>query len=46
MTVRYKVLWTTYARVALARMKEYKVNPLNVFRLLDFDRQCSRNLQD
>ncbi|MDQ0191889.1 hypothetical protein [Paenibacillus wynnii] len=28
----YKVLWTTYARVALARMKEFKVDPMNVFR--------------
>lgn len=28
----YKVLWTTYARVALARMQEYKVNPMTVFR--------------
>lgn len=29
---RFKVLWTTYARVALARMKEFKVDPMNVFR--------------
>lgn len=29
---RYKVLWTTYARVALARMKEYKADPMNVFK--------------
>ncbi|CAM4358297.1 hypothetical protein PATY110618_09970 [Paenibacillus typhae] len=35
MTDRYKVLWTTYARVALARMKEYKVDPLNVFDVLN-----------
>lgn len=28
----YKVLWTTYARVTLARMHEYKVNPMTVFR--------------
>jgi hypothetical protein len=28
----YKVLWTTYTRVALARMQEYKVNPMTVFR--------------
>lgn len=29
---RFKVLWTTYARVALARMKEFKVDSMNVFR--------------
>ena len=28
----YKVLWSTYARVSLARAKEYKVDPMNVFR--------------
>ncbi len=28
----YKVLWTTYARVALAQMKEYNVHPMAVFR--------------
>jgi hypothetical protein len=28
----YKVLWSTYARVNLARMKQYKVDPMNVFR--------------
>lgn len=28
----YKVQWTIYARLALARMKEYKVNPMSVFR--------------
>ncbi|CAM4356096.1 hypothetical protein L1N85_15065 [Paenibacillus alkaliterrae] len=28
----YKVLWTSYARVALARMKEFKVDSMNVFR--------------
>jgi len=28
----YRVLWTSYARVALAKMKPYKVNPMNVFR--------------
>jgi hypothetical protein len=34
-TDRYKVLWTTYARVALARMKEFKVDPMNVFRRIE-----------
>ncbi|KJB88760.1 hypothetical protein AZ66_05490 [Paenibacillus sp. E194] len=28
----YRVMWTSYARVALARMKPYKVDPMNVFR--------------
>jgi hypothetical protein len=28
----YKVLWTTYARIGLARMQKYKVDPMNVFR--------------
>jgi hypothetical protein len=28
----YRVVWTTYARVALARMKKFKVDPMNVFR--------------
>lgn len=32
MTDRYKVFWTTHARIALARMKEFKVDPMNVFR--------------
>jgi hypothetical protein len=30
-TKNYEVLWTTYARVALARMRDYKVNPMSVF---------------
>ncbi|MEK4517478.1 hypothetical protein NSS64_19490 [Paenibacillus sp. FSL H8-0122] len=29
---RYNVLWTTYARVALARMGKFKVNSANVFK--------------
>lgn len=29
---RYKVLWTSYARVALARMQPFKVDAMNVFR--------------
>lgn len=29
---QFKVLWTSYARVALARMKEFKVDPMHVFR--------------
>lgn len=28
----YRVLWTSHARVALARMSAYKVNSVNVFR--------------
>ncbi|MEX1030817.1 MAG: hypothetical protein WDZ91_12350 [Paenibacillaceae bacterium] len=29
---QYRVIWTSYARVELAHMKEFKVNPMNVFR--------------
>lgn len=29
---RYKVLWTSYARVALAKMQPYQIDPMNVFR--------------
>lgn len=28
----YNVLWSTYARVALARMGKFKVDPTNVFK--------------
>lgn len=28
----YRVLWTSYARVALAKMQPYKVDPMDVFR--------------
>lgn len=28
----YKVLWTAYARITLARMKKFKIDPMYVFR--------------
>lgn len=29
---RYKILWTSYARVALARMQPFSIDPMTVFR--------------